>query len=804
MAATIRTVMTLSRRAWYRASLVFGVAALFICGWGFVTEGSADRAPIDPLIYLIIPAAIFTVGALSLGRRKRLLLAAVAFLDLEAALLGFSPTIVLPFVVSVPLVSLAVSARLTSSARLPVPYLVAWASSTAGVSIAVLRFASSVASPSMVVIPLFAGADAVAILMLYRLDRARTAATRAVELADRRVLDLLNGVDMIGVHVGPDSRVDFINDYALTLTGWTRAEVIGQDWYETFATPERRDAARARFEALVAGGDPLGRMRESTILTKSGDVRLIRWNHVLRHDESGRFAGLASLGEDITASRAAAEERRRYEDLVATMIQNSPLAAAVLGLDRTVQLWNPAAGDLLGWAAEEVVGRPLPPVFLGPDRWALGRMFVEAAQGRAPEHRQVQLDTRDGRMVLVRFFLGTIRDANGDPIAVSVLAEDVTALHAMEERLREAERMESIGRLAGGVAHDFNNSLTAIGGFASLISTTTREEDTRSAAATIMVASRRAAELTRELLTYSRRAPLKPQVIDVNELLVSIHPVLASLVEPRVSLAFEARAPKAFVRADPGGLERAIVNLATNARDAMPDGGIVRVSTDQQDGEVTIAVTDTGTGIPLEVQPMVFEPFYTTKAVGSGTGLGLAMVKGFVLQSGGRVNLTSVPNSGTTITIALPAAPAAELPAVALPQSPRGGVETILAVEDDAAVAAVAFRILSMNGYRVLLADCGEAALGLLRSHEEPIDLLLLDVMLPDTRGPKLAAEASGIHPEAALIYVSGYSAEELARSGELPADIELIEKPYEPAELLIRVRRLLDERGSHTAPSAR
>jgi PAS domain S-box-containing protein len=799
--------MSLKRRLWFRVAVVAGALCLVACVWGYKTEDARDSSPIDAIIYLALPSAIFVSGSLSGGYRTRPLLLCTFLLDVEAALLGFAPMIALPFVVAVPLVSLAVSARLVHPGRLPLPYVAAWLSSSAGVAIAVLRIVQSPTQSTLVVIPAFVASDAVAVLMLYGLDRARIRAALAIERAQSQAFDLINGVELFGVNVNRDSKIDFINDYALRLSGWTREEVIGKDWWDTFATPDRREPARENYRHLVAGERELDHRRQSIILTRSGEHRLIRWSHVHRRGPDGTFMGLASLGEDVTAMEAAAEERRRNQELVSNLVVGSPLAAAVLSLDRKVQLWNPAAAELLGWTEEDLLGKPIPAVFMNRDRWTIGRLFARAARGEpAPEHRLVQLTRKDGQIVLTRVYVGTVRDRDDRPMAVSIQAQDVTALHAMEEKLREAQQMEAIGRLAGGVAHDFNNSLTAIGGFASLIASTSKEPETRSGASTILQASRRAADLTRELLAYSRRSLLKPQTIDVNELLVSVKPVVASLLGSVVSLVIEADTPKALVRVDPGGLERAIVNLATNARDAMPNGGIVTISTRAEAVEtpegrqrwVTVSVMDAGSGIPAEAQSKVFDPFYTTKPVGSGTGLGLAMVKGFVIQSGGQVSLLSEPGRGTTIEIRLPeavdntaeAASAAVQPGVV---PPRGGAETILLVEDDPPVAAVGFRILSLNGYRVLLADSAGAALSLLRAHTERIDLFLVDVILPDKRGPLLVDVARPLHPEAAVLYASAYSTEAMARAGELPAGVELIEKPYEPEQLLARVRTILD-----------
>jgi CheY-like chemotaxis protein len=372
--------------------------------------------------------------------------------------------------------------------------------------------------------------------------------------------------------------------------------------------------------------------------------------------------------------------------------------------------------------------------------------------------------------------------------------------------------MEAVGRLAGGVAHDFNNSLTAIGGFASLIASGSKEPDTREAAETILAAAKRAADLTRELLAYSRKSLLQPQVIEVNALVGAIRPILLRLLGEDVSVVIESRVSDAMVRVDPGGLERVILNLAANARDAMPGGGCLTISTDRRMADalpeapaesqartwVAISVADTGAGIPAELHSQVFDPFFTTKPVGSGTGLGLAMVKGFVVQSGGEVALRSEAGHGTTIDILLPEVADTRKPPAAVP--PQPGLartdETVLVVEDEPSVAGVVFQVLSRSGYRVLLADSGSSAIGLLRGHSSPIALLLVDVILPDMRGPQLVEVARAVHPESAVLFASGYSTEIIGRRGELPDDLDLINKPYSPDELLRRVRDAIDRNG--------
>ena len=790
-------------RPWV-GGLVLGVPCLVAGLWGYYAEDPAIQNGAELLAYFWVPLLALVAVLVGLTSRPTLILVAVGLLDIEAGLLGAGPPITLPFVVVVPFIGVAVAAPLIPVAWLRLPYVAALAGSSVGVAIVTGRSLDLTSPAGIVVVPVFVFIDAIALAMLWRLDSGRLEAIRSAASAEARVRDLLDGVDLIGVHVDRDSHIDFINEFALRLTGWRREEVVGRDWWDTFATPDRREDARENYESIVSGRVVMQRRRESRILTKSGDVRLIRWSHVTRHDESGRFVGLASLGEDITAVRAAEDAARRGSELLSTLVVSSPLPTVVAGLDLVVQLWNPAAAELLGWTEDEVVGQPLPAEMYARVRWLVGRRFVQAIKGQAFDGEEVELTSRDGRAICVRLYGGALRDRDDKPMAVALQAIDVTTALAMEDRLRESQKMEAVGRLAGGVAHDFNNSLTAIGGFASLIASGTTDPETREAAQTILGAAKLAADLTGELLAYSRRALLQPQIVDVNALVATVRPMLMPLLGEDVAVVLESRVSKAMVRVDASGLERVILNLAANARDSMLEGGTLTISTDRRLMDepdqptaswISISVADTGVGIPAELHSQVFDPFFTTKAIGSGTGLGLSMVKGFVVQSGGNVTLRSELGRGTTIEILLPeVADTREPQVVTSPgQNPAGRGETILVVEDESAVAAVGFQVLSRSGYRVLLADSGQSAIALLRAHTGPIALLLLDVILPDVRGPVVAEAALTVHPESAVLFASGYSTEIIGRSGELPADVDLIQKPYSPEELLVRVREAID-----------
>ncbi len=809
MARPVRVRLDMS--AGGRASIAMVALALPCLAVGLVgyySEAPVVRSGLELLTYVWLPLLVFALLAVSLSRWPNGVLLAVALVDFEAALLGPGEELTLPFIVAVPLVGVALAARRVPANRLFALYFAAWAGSSTGIVLAVWRIVSETSvSSALVVIPAFMAVDAVALAMFWRLDNRQMRAVRAAAAAEARVRDLLDGVDLMAVNVGRDSRVDYINDFALRLTGWTREEVIGSDWWDMFATPERREEARVRYRGIVAGRVVMEHERESAILTKAGEVRLIRWSHVTRRDADGSVAGVASLGEDVTAIEAAQAQARRGAELLSKLVVSSPLPTVVMDLDRTVQLWNPAATEMLGWTEAEVLGKCIPAGVYASDKWAVARTFARARNGRPMDHELTELSRRDGQTVRVRLYGGVLLDRDGQPMSVGLQAVDVTRALAMEEQLREAQKMEAIGRLAGGVAHDFNNNLTAIGGFAALIAAESKEPDTREAAETILSASKRAADLTRELLAYSRRSMLVPQLVNLTALLASVQPMLLRLLGEDVTVVLDSRVPDAVVRVDPSGLERVILNLAANARDSMPGGGRLTISTDRRDGavgsaagfpgQVVLSVSDTGVGIPVALQSQVFDPFFTTKPVGSGTGLGLAMVKGFVVQSGGSVALRSEPGRGTTIEILLPEVPGASRASAvdAQPAATPDGGETILVIEGEPAVAAISFQVLSRSGYRVLMADSGESAIGLLRGHTGPIALLLVDVILPDMRGPQLVDAARAIHAESAVLFASGYSADSFARRVELPPDVDLIEKPYAPEQLLRRVRAAIDRR---------
>ncbi len=403
------------------------------------------------------------------------------------------------------------------------------------------------------------------------------------------------------------------------------------------------------------------------------------------------------------------------------------------------------------------------------------------------------------------------RDAGGRPVEVFGSWVDITERKGLEMQLLQAQKMEAVGQLAGGVAHDFNNVLTAIAGYAELLREDLPGEDARRGdLEEILRATDRAAALTRQLLAFSRRQVLAPRVLDLNTVVASVDNMLGRLIGADVELRTALAPELGAVRADPGQLEQVIMNLVVNARDAMPRGGKLTIETANAELDesyalehpavvagpyVMLAVSDSGVGMDAATQARIFEPFFTTKEKGKGTGLGLATVYGIVKQSGGNIWLYSEPGRGTTFKIYLPRVDQPlELPTPtpAARETPRG-TETVLLVEDDDAVRALARKMLAAHGYTVLAAPSGADALELAASHAGPIHLLVTDVVLPGISGRELAIRFQSVRPGLKVLYTSGYTDDAVVHHGVLDAGIAFLQKPFTSGALARKVRETLD-----------
>ena len=520
----------------------------------------------------------------------------------------------------------------------------------------------------------------------------------------------------------------------------------------------------------------------------------------------------AELGSALDAAAAAGEalrerdaELRRTNARLGALFEAAPLAVCAVDAQGVVRQWNPAAQRMFGWTAAQAVGQRLP-MFPGS-----GELPVLNGDTRAVKTDVPGVATRsDGSTFEVSMSWGPVDDdpANGYVVTFA----DMTDRKRLEAQLMQAQKMEAVGRLAGGVAHDFNNMLTAIKSYSQLLLQDVAADDARHKdIQEIDLAADRAARLTRQLLAFSRQQMLQPRVLDVNQTVSELEKMLQRLLLKDITLSTRLAPELHAVRADAGQLEQVIVNLVVNARDAMPDGGRLTVRTQnvtidaasaregwsfevRPGAYVLISVTDTGLGMDEATKSRIFEPFFTTKDRHKGTGLGLSTVYGIVKQSGGYIRVISAPGEGSTFEVFLPVADGAASPA-GQPQRPQtsGGSETVLVVEDDDGIRAVIKRILERAGHRVLEATNGAEALRICDASGDSIDLVLSDIAMPEMQGPDLARRIRELHPHMAMLLMSGYAESASQQEGFLTDGVEFLGKPFSPDALTRKIRHILD-----------
>jgi PAS domain S-box-containing protein len=469
---------------------------------------------------------------------------------------------------------------------------------------------------------------------------------------------------------------------------------------------------------------------------------------------------------------------------------------------------NRALCAIAGKSAEELAGRPHQLVYAGAPGPESGRLFERARKSRQHESEDILVGRRWFHVIVDPLF-----DDGGDFAGAVTILHDVTARHQLEDQLRRSQKMEAVGRLAGGVAHDFNNLLTIIAGYGQMLLDGLKPKDhpLRPDLEAIMEAAGRAAALTRQLLTLSRRQVVHPKVVDLNLQVARMSRMLHRVIGEDIVLATSLKANPSRIKIDPAQLEQVLLNLAVNARDAMPKGGKLTIRTASvaagdepaaalkvlKQQSILLSVTDTGTGMDAETLSHLFEPFYTTKAKGRGTGLGLSTVYGIVKQNGGEISIESSPGRGTAVRIYLPLAADAINVRVSPGRrhSAETGTETILLVEDEAEVRRLAREILTRQGYLVLEAASGPEALRLWQERSGAVDMILTDVVMPQMSGPKLVERLKALCPDVRVVYMSGYTDDVIARHGIISAETEFLQKPFTLDSLAAKVRSVLDQK---------
>jgi PAS domain S-box-containing protein len=526
---------------------------------------------------------------------------------------------------------------------------------------------------------------------------------------------------------------------------------------------------------------------------------------------------LTRLGSTIERELRAAQarhERQQHEEALVKLrkaVDNSGEVVFMTDPEGIITFVNPEFTRLYGYTAEEVVGKVTPRILKSSTMNAAeAASFWQQILSRQVVKRELVNRTKDGRLVTVEVSVNPILDEFGKILGFLAIQRDVTEQKQLQEQLRQAQKMEAVGRLAGGVAHDFNNLLTVISGHTDLLLGSMQTDNPAyGQLQEIRRAAARAASLTRQLLAFSRRQVLVPQVLDLNTVVAGMEPMLRRLIGEDIELGTALQPHLGRVKADPGQIEQVLLNLAVNSRDAMPKGGGITIETRNADLDeeyarrhltvvpgryVMLALSDTGCGMDPETLSHVFEPFFTTKGPEQGTGLGLATVYGIVKQSGGYIWAYSEVGVGTTFRVYLPRVDA-PLDA-ARPEETEdvaGGTEIILAVEDDPAVRALVQSVLGAKGYQVLPARSGEDALCVAEQHRGPIHLLLTDVVMPGTGGRELAEQLRPFHREMRVLFMSGYTDNAIVHHGVLDASVNFLQKPFTPQTLARKVRSVLD-----------
>jgi two-component system cell cycle sensor histidine kinase/response regulator CckA len=640
---------------------------------------------------------------------------------------------------------------------------------------------------------------------------------RAVEVAQRRDEALFRALiekssEIISLTTA-DGVTQCLTPLAAEHLGWSPAD-IGSESFRDRAVPEDRARVSTELERVVRSG-ARDLYLEFRVRHPDGSIMWIEssgTNLLADPDVRGIVASYRNITRRKLAEEALEESERRYRQLIEGLPE-----PVLVHIDQKVAYANAASARAFGFAsAADLLGRSMFDLATPSTRPPVDPSSADGGHDEEADLTELSfVRPSDGRELHAEI-KSTPCVYDGRPATLSIARDITPRLEAERERtklehqLRQVQKMEAIGRLAGGVAHDFNNVLVVILSCAGLaLDDLAADDPRRELLQEIEAAGLRAGALTRQLLAFSRKQVLQPRVVDLREIVLGMRSMLARLLGEDVELRITSTGCLGRVLADLGQLEQVVMNLAVNARDAMPDGGTLTFDLADVDVDaahvgdhlgmppgryVVLGARDTGTGMDSDTRARIFEPFFTTKETGKGTGLGLSTVFGIVAQSRGHVRVSSEPGRGSTFTIYLPRTDQAPQRAPSRPAPAlRGGAETILLVEDEAHVRAMACKILRKNGYEVLEAANGADALLVADEHASTIDLLLTDVVMPRMNGQKLALSLAPTRPALKVLFTSGYTDHTILHHGVLDSGVAFLQKPFTPAALLLKVREVLD-----------
>jgi len=611
-----------------------------------------------------------------------------------------------------------------------------------------------------------------------------------------------------------EGRVTSWNAGARRFKGYDADEIIGQH-FSRFYTDEERNREIPRIALETAERE--GRFEAEGWRVRKDGTRF--WANVVIdpiRDPTGALVGFAKITRDLTERRAAEVELRASEERFRLLVQSvTDYAIYMLDPEGRVSSWNPGAERFKGYAAEEIIGEHFSRFYTDEDREAeIPRIALETARNQGRFEAEGWRVRKDGSRFWASVIIDPVRNDNGELIGFAKVTRDLTEKKAIEEQLRQSQKMEAVGQLTGGLAHDFNNLLTGISGSLEMMQVRMSQGRTAEFDRYFMAAQgavRRASALTHRLLAFSRRQTLDPRPTNVNRLLSGIEELIRRTVGPDVEVEVVGASGLWPTLIDANQLENAIINLCINGRDAMPDGGKLTIEAsnkwlderaarkhDLPVGQyVSVCVTDTGIGMTPEIVAKAFDPFFTTKPLGEGTGLGLSMVYGFARQSGGQVRIYSEVGQGTTMCLYLPRHTEEEAPDddafSTLAPAPAADGEVVLVIDDEPTIRMLIAEVLAESGYAVIEAPDGPAGLKVLESNAR-IDLLITDVGLPGGMNGRQVADAARVdRPDLKVLFITGYAENAVIGRGRLDNGMFVLTKPFQMEILADRIREILN-----------